>query len=69
MGQKILNRKSNLKEEVRALRSFIIGVLGRDREGEYKPEFVRKVLKAARERAIFTFKNKRAFLKQIGKKS
>lgn len=68
MRQKTLNRRPTLKEEVKALRSFIIGVLGRDREGEYKPEFIRKVLKAAREKAIFTFKNKRTFLKQIGKK-
>lgn len=72
MSQKTLeklNRSSfNLKEEVRALRSFIIGVLGKDREGEYRPEFVREVLKAAREKAIFTFKNKRAFLEQLRKK-
>ena len=63
-----LNQFSNLKEEIKALRSFIIGVLGKDQKGEYKPEFIRKVLEAAREKTVFTFKNKRAFLKQIGKK-
>ena len=63
-----LNRSPyNLREEIKALRSFIIGVLGKDSEGEYKPDFVRKVLKAAREKAIFTFRNKKDFLKQIKK--
>jgi len=61
-----LNRSPyNLREEIKALRSFIIGVLGKDSEGEYKPEFVRKILKVAREKATFTFKNKKDFLKQI----
>jgi len=65
--EKLNRRSSNLREEVKALRSFIIGVLGKDREGEYRPEFIRKVLKAAREKAAFTFKNKKVFLKQIKK--
>jgi len=64
-----LNQNSfNLKEEISTLRSFIIGILGKDQEGEYRPEFIRKVLKAAREKAVFAFKNKGDFLKQVGKK-
>jgi len=70
MNSKILeklNQKStNLIEEVKALRSFLIGILGRDKEGEYKPEFVRKVLRAARKKAVFTFKGRRDFLEQMG---
>lgn len=54
-----LNRNSSaLKEEIKSLRSFLIGILEEDREGKYRPEFVRKVLKAAREKTIFTFKDK-----------
>jgi hypothetical protein len=72
MNSKILeklNQKStNLIEEVKALRSFLIGILGRDKEGEYKPEFVRKVLRAARKKAVFTFKGRKDFLEQIKKK-
>lgn len=65
-----LNRNSfDLKEEISTLRSFIIGVLGKDQEGEYRPEFIRKVLKAAREKAVFAFKNKKDFLKKAGEKS
>jgi len=61
MNQKTLeklNRDSNLKEEIEAFRSFIIRVLGEDSEGQYKPEFIQKVLKAAREKTVFIFKNK-----------
>jgi hypothetical protein len=60
---------SNLKEEIRSLRSFLIWILGKDREGEYSSKFVRRILRSAREKAIFTFKNKESFLKQIRKKS
>lgn len=69
MAQKTLKKlnRTNLREEIKALRSFIIGILGKDPEGEYKPEFVRKVLKASREKASFTFKDKKEFLKKIRK--
>jgi len=70
MNSKILeklNQKSNnLIEEVKGLRSFLIRILGRDKEGEYKPEFVRKVLRAARKKAVFTFKGRKDFLEQMG---
>jgi len=60
-----LNSLSKLREEIKSLRSFVIGVLGKDREGEYSPEFIHKTLKATQEKADFTFKNKKEFLKQI----
>ena len=62
-----LNQLSNLKEEIKTLRSFIIGILGKDQEGEYKPEFIHKILKAAQKKTAFTFKNKKAFLKNLRK--
>jgi len=40
-------KKPTLKElivEVKMLRSVVIGLVGRDPEGEYKPEFVEKML-------------------------
>lgn len=61
-----LNRNiSKLQEEIGTLRSFIIGVLGKDKEGKYRPDFVRKVFKAASEDTSFTFRNKETFLKKI----
>ena len=55
----------NLKNEVRLLRSFVIGLVVRDEEGEYKPQFVRKILKAAQEESVGVFKDKESFLKLI----
>lgn len=53
-----------LQEDISLLRSFIIGNLGKDMEGEYKPEFVKKILEAAKEKPEFVF-DKKTFLKQI----
>jgi hypothetical protein len=58
-----------LKTEVRLLRSFIIGFAGRDPEGEYRPEFVQKIMAAAKEKPIYKFLNAKAFLGQIKPRS
>lgn len=71
MSQKTLekiNREiSNLKGEMKIFRSLIIGLLGKDREGEYRSEFVKKILRLSKKRAGFAFKNAESFLKQIQK--
>ena len=48
--------------EVRMLRSAVIGLIGRDSEGEYKPEFVAKVLEAEKEPIVGEFKDTKSFL-------
>ena len=63
--EKINQNIANLKDEMRTLHSLVIGVLGRDEEGKYRPEFTRRVLKFSKEKAGFVFKNDRSFLKQI----
>ncbi len=62
-----LNKKvSNLQEELRILRSFLISMVDKkDKEGEYKPKFVDKTLKIASEEAPNIFLNKKLFLKKI----
>lgn len=69
MTQKTLERLnrniSELQKEIGTLRSFVIGVLGRDKEGTYRPDFVRKVLKTASEKGSFAFRNREAFLKKV----
>ena len=65
------NRKRNintLREEVKLLRSFLIGIAGKDKEGNYRQEFVRRVLKSAQEKERFVFKNKVAFLSRLQNK-
>jgi len=62
-----LNREvSSLQEELRILRSFVISMIDKkDKEGEYRPEFVEKTLKAASEDAPNVFSNKKLFLKKL----
>ncbi|MCD6193307.1 MAG: hypothetical protein J7L26_07535 [Candidatus Aminicenantes bacterium] len=62
---KLNNEILSLKEEVKILRSVIIGLLGKDKEGEYRPEFVEKVLKTSKEKSVGIFKDKKTFLKEI----
>lgn len=67
MTTKTLTKTTNLKKlqkEVELLRSFVIGHMGRDPEGEYKPEFVKRILEAVNEKPEFVF-DKKTFLKKI----
>ena len=53
---------SALEKEVRQLRSFMIGLSAKDTEGEYRPEFVEKILRASNEKSVYRFQGKSAFL-------
>jgi hypothetical protein len=54
-----------LQREVELLRSVVIGMVGRDPEGEYRPEFVARVLKAIEEKPQYEFRKSRAFLAHL----
>ena len=56
---------NGLRREVKLLRSFVIGLAGRDPEGAYRPEFVREIVRAAREKPRFRFKNAKSFLTHL----
>lgn len=58
---------SELKKEVRLLRSFVIGIAGKDSEGEYRPEFVQRILRATGERASHIFKDSGPFLRDLNR--
>lgn len=59
------NELDNLKQEVQTLRSLVIGMIGTDKEGSYKPKFVKEILEAAKEKPIYRFQGERAFLKEL----
>jgi hypothetical protein len=64
------NQGSELKKlraEVDVLRSFIIGVAGRDPEGHYRPEFVRQVLGDSQAQPSAYFNTPEKFLELVGK--
>lgn len=56
-----------LREEVAALRSFVIGVAGRDPEGNYRPEFVRQILTDSPSKPIASFESPQQFLDLLAK--
>lgn len=59
---------ARLEREVRSLRDVIINIsLAKDPEGEYKPEFVKRVLAAAKNDAgpFYIFKGKESFRKLL----
>jgi len=58
---------SRVEEEIKLLRSFLIGIAGKDKEGNYKPDFIKKVLKASQEKGKFIFKDKKLFLSCLQK--
>ena len=58
---------SEFQRELKLLRSFVIGIAGKDKEGNYKPEFVEKILNNLREEPKYIFKDKKSFLAQVNK--
>jgi len=58
--------RQEIKKETELLKKEFLNVLrltyGKDPEGEYRPEFVRRVLKAEKEKSKYTF-NSKTFLK------
>ena len=56
----------SLKREIELLRSFVIGYLGRDSEGEYNPKFVKEMLKETSDnKSEYVFKNKKSLLSYL----
>ncbi len=67
MTTKTLDKKTReLEKEVELLRSFVIGQAGRDREGNYNPEFVEDMLRALSNNATeHKFKDRGSFLEYL----
>ena len=55
-----------LKQEVELLRSLVISTVGKDREGEYRPEFIKRILKSLKSKPKHTYKDSKTFLPQLG---
>lgn len=57
---------SILQQEIEMLRSLVISTVGRDKEGDYNPSFIKKVIMASKEKAAYCFEDEKSFLKQLG---
>lgn len=57
----------SMKAEITQLRSIVIGLIGNDKEGEYKQKFVDEIFSAAKENSQYEFTDKKTFLSQLKK--
>ena len=57
----------DLSREIASLRSFVIGIAGKDNEGEYRPEFVKKVLTASQKKVVGNFISADDFLTEVNR--
>ena len=54
-----------LQQEVKLLRSAVIGLVGKDNEGSYQPEFVKSTFTALKSRPTEHFTSEKKFLSDI----
>lgn len=67
MTTKAITRQlNNLSQEVIMLRSLVISVVGeRDPEGEYRPEFIKELFNAIKEKTTHKYEGRGSLLKQL----
>ena len=56
-----------VQQEITLLRSAVISIVGRDKEGEYRPEFVKGTLKALVRPATGVLTTGKKFLDAVAK--
>lgn len=54
-----------LQKEVKLLRSFMIGVTGKDPEGAYHSSYVKKISRALDDEPRYEFKDAKTFLEHV----
>lgn len=67
MNKRIPNDIQELQKEVSILRSAIIGLIGKDEEGVYRPEFIEEILNASAETPQYRFRGKNSFLTDLAR--
>ena len=56
-----------MHREIRRMRSLLVSILVEDREGAYKPSFMKRVQSAASRKPTKTFKDAQSFLSELDK--
>lgn len=54
-----------VKQELALLRSAVISIVGKDPEGEYRPEFVEEMFATLSDKPEFTFTSQKQFLEHL----
>lgn len=63
--KKLDTKLNELKQEIFSLRSFLISIVGEDKEGDYRLEFVKEIFKAAKEKPDLVFVDRYSFLAEL----
>lgn len=63
--EKINKNITKLQKETQVFRSFMVGLLAKDREGDYQSEFVKRITKISADKPVGAFKDKESFLRAI----
>ena len=56
-----------LEKEVELLRSAVVGLVGRDEEGDYRPSFVKRIWQSVRQTPPYEFKDANSFVTHLRK--
>lgn len=62
---KLNNRLENLQNEIRNLRSLVVGIAGKDKEGRYKSSFIKRIMRASSRSVDYSFADKKSFLSHL----
>lgn len=62
-----LNTLENIQREMKLFRSFVVSVIGEDKEGKYNQKFVNELFKAIKEKPTRSFNNSKYFLDELRK--
>lgn len=54
-----------LEKEVDLLRSAVVGLVGRDEEGDYRPAFVKRIWQAVDQPPVYEFKDADSFANHL----
>lgn len=60
-----LNTLGDIQREMKLLRSFVVSVIGEDKEGKYNQKFVNEIFNAVREKPARSFGNPKSFLYEL----
>lgn len=62
-----LNTLENIQREMKLFRSFVVSVIGKDKEGKYNQKFVNEMFRAIKEKPIHSFSGSKSFLDELRK--
>ena len=62
-----MSKKLSTTQELSLLRSAVAGLIGRDREGQYRPELVAELIASLEDAPTHTFSSEQRFLEDLEK--